>query len=67
MAKENKKFSEKDVSVVIATYCRPEEMDRTLSKLIENSNLPGQIVVVDQSPDDKTKKVCQKYSKSLPI
>lgn len=64
---KNKKLTKKDVSIVIATYNRSKELNRTLHMLKENDNIPGKIFVIDQSKDDYTKIVCLKYSKTLPV
>ena len=53
----------KDVALVIPTYNRADDVDRTLRVLIKNKNVPGHVYIVDQSKDDKTKKVVQKYAK----
>lgn len=37
------------ISVIIPTMNRPESLDRTLKSISEASDLPQQIVVVDQS------------------
>ena len=57
----------KDVCLVIPTYNRANDVDRTLSMIIKNKNIPGKVIVVDQSVDDKTKKVVKMYSKKLPV
>ncbi len=62
-----KKLTEKDICIVIATYNRAEDIDRTLSTLIKNKNIPGKIIVIDQSKDNKTKKIVEKFKKNLPI
>jgi len=62
-----KKLTEKDVCMIIATYNRAEDLNRTLSTLIKNKNIPGKIIIVDQSKDDKTKKVVGEYKKKLPV
>lgn len=60
-------LTKKDVAIVIASYNRPEEVDRTLKMMIVNKNIPGKIFVVDQSKHDKTKSAVSKYKKKLPV
>jgi len=62
-----KDLTNKDIAIVIATYNRSEDLPITLKALKKNKNVPGKIIVVDQSTDNKTKKVVEKYKKSLPI
>lgn len=57
----------KDVALVIPTYNRADDVDRTLRVLIKNKNIPGHVYIVDQSKDDKTKNVVQKYAKKIPV
>ena len=57
----------KDVALVIPTYNRASDVDRTLRVLIKNKNVPGHVYIIDQSKDSKTKKVVQKYTKKLPV
>ncbi|MFH1500850.1 MAG: glycosyltransferase [archaeon] len=61
------KRTEKDICIVIPSYRRSEEVDKTLASLIKYKNIPGKIYVVDQSEDNSTKKVVQKYKKKLPV
>lgn len=60
-------FKPKDIGIVIATYNRAEDVDRTLAMLKKNNNVPGRIIVVDQTKDDSTKKIVKKYSRVLPV
>lgn len=54
------------ISVIIPTMNRPESLDRTLKSISEVSDLPQQIVVVDQSCEasvqDSNRRILQKYS-----
>lgn len=45
------------VSVVIATYNRADEVDLCLRRLAEQHTAPLEILVVDGSPDDRTREV----------
>lgn len=67
MRNKNKKLTTKDICIIIPTYNRPKDIDRTLSLLIKNKNIPGKIIIIDQSKDDKTRKVVEEYKKKLPI
>ncbi len=60
-------LTQRDVALVIPTYNRADDVNRTLAVLIKNKNVPGHIYIVDQSKDDKTKKVVQKFAKKLPV
>jgi GT2 family glycosyltransferase len=62
-----KPLTQKDVALVIPTYNRADDVNRTLRVLIKNKNVPGRIYVVDQSKDDKTKNVCKKYAQLCPV
>jgi len=43
------------ISVVIPTLNRPEHLDRTLRSILEQTKSPEEIVIVDQSDDNRTK------------
>ncbi len=60
-------LTKKDVCIVIATYNRPDDVKRTLSMLRKNSNVPGKIIVIDQSKDTKTKEIVLSFEKKLPV
>lgn len=60
-------IQESDVAIVIPTYHRPEDVERTLSVMLKNKNIPGKIFVVDQSKDDRTKKVVKTFASKLPV
>lgn len=55
------------ISVIIPTMNRPESLDRTLKCIAEATDVPQQIVVVDQSQNEETqelnKAVLAKYNK----
>lgn len=59
--------TEKDICIVIPSYNRPEDIQRTLSCMIKEKNIPGKIIVVDQSKDNKTEKVVEKFKNKLPV
>jgi glycosyltransferase involved in cell wall biosynthesis len=50
----------KDVSVVIPTYNRSEDLKITLNSIIRFKDL-GEVIIVDQSKDSKTKKVVSDF------
>lgn len=60
-------LTEKDVCLLMATYHRPNDIERTLRVLLEQSNIPGEIIIIDQSKDDATKNICAKYKEKLPV
>lgn len=45
------------ISVIIATYNRPEDLHRCLCSLLQNTMKPTEIIVVDQSKNSQSKKV----------
>ena len=49
------------VSVVIATYCRPDVLRRCLEHLLAQTASPFEIVVVDASPDDVSRDVVASF------
>ena len=63
----SEKFTTKDICMIIPTYNRAEDIDKTLASLLGKKYIPGKIIIGDQSKDDKTKKVVKKYSKKLLI
>ena len=51
-----------DVSVVICTHARPDELRRCLESLLALRTSPREIVVVDNSPGDRrTREVCEQF------
>lgn len=55
-----------DVSVVIATVGRPDDLRRCLRGLAKGTMLPAELIVVDQSSDDATVTVLADVGKDLP-
>jgi len=49
-------------SVIIPTRNRATDLGRTLPTLLEQTHLPDEIIVVDQSPDDSTRKVVEEFA-----
>ena len=52
-------YSLKDVSVIIPTYNRADDLRETLDSFKEIIPKIGEVIVVDQSTEDKTKKLVQ--------
>ena len=48
-----------DYSLVIATYERAEELRTTLASIAAQTRPPAAVIVVDSSPDDKTRAVVE--------
>ncbi|VVB80258.1 Glycosyl transferase family 2 [uncultured archaeon] len=59
-------YSSKDISVVIVTYNRPEEIKVALEGLKNQKSKPYEVLVVDQSENPETKKETEKYKKFIP-
>ena len=47
-------ISRADVTVAVATMDRPEGLARCVRAILEGTILPGELVIVDQSTDDRT-------------
>jgi GT2 family glycosyltransferase len=58
-------YESKDISIVIVTYNRAHELDKNLNHLRKLKSKPREIIIVDQSETNLTKKVYLKYRKSL--
>lgn len=50
-------FDLKNISVIIPTYNRPDDVMLTLKSFSDKIDLIGEVLVIDQSGDNKTKKV----------
>jgi len=50
-------FREKDISVIIPTYNRVEDLKETFDSLKPHISKLNEILIIDQSKDDKTKKL----------
>ncbi len=55
------KYNSKDVSIVIPTYNRVKDVRILLDSIIKLKNKPLEVIIVDQSTDDKTKNLCGHY------
>mgnify|MGYP001565260491 CR=1 FL=1 len=60
-------LTQKDIALIIPTYNRAADVERTLRILIKNKNVPGRVFIVDQSKENKTKNIVKKYSKRYPF
>ena len=62
-SKRNKKGVQRmsSVTLVIPTYNRSEPLKGTLDSILKTDNEPDQIMVVDDSSGDKSKKVCEAH------
>ena len=56
-------YSSKDISVIIPTYNRAGDVRETLRFLMPFAKELCEIIIVDQSKNDETKKVVQTYQK----
>lgn len=54
-APESEREVRGSISVAISTYERPDQLDTCLRTILEGTTLPGEIIVVDQSRDDRTR------------
>jgi len=52
-------------SIVIATFERPDELRITLASLVTQSHQAAEIVIIDASPDEKSREVAQSFA--LPL
>ncbi len=55
------------ISVVIPTYNRHTTIKQTIDSIIENTIKPDEVIIVDQSDNDKTKKNISKYKNKINI
>src|SRR4051794_31572591 len=50
-----------DVTIAISTRDRSDALKRCLDSLMSNHVLPSEVIIVDQSHDDKTRTLVQAY------
>lgn len=55
------------VSVIVATYNRPDALELCLKSLMEQSRLPDEIVVGDDGSGAETKDVIERMSRISPV
>jgi GT2 family glycosyltransferase len=53
--------------MIIVTYNRPNELKRNFEHLRKLKTFPREILIIDQSENDKTYDLCLKYKKIIPI
>ena len=58
-------YSSKDISIVIVSYNRPQEIERNFVHLERMHSKPYEVLVVDQSEKTDTKRICQKHFKKI--
>ena len=56
-------LTKKDIVILTATINRPDDLEMTIKGVVENGNIPGKMIILDQSKDNKTKKLVEKYTK----
>ena len=56
-----------DCSLVIPTYRRPDDVVSLLTHLASLRDIPGEVVVVDGSPDDLTDRAVASFAASRPL
>lgn len=61
MARQELAYTTKDISVVIPAYNRPEDLKKTFKSLLKFAKDLNEIIVVDQSKDDLTKKLVKSF------
>ena len=54
-------------SLVIATFERPDDLGPTLAGIAQQTHQPAEVIVVDSSRDEKSKKVCEEWAGRLPL
>jgi GT2 family glycosyltransferase len=52
-------------TIIVVTYNRPDCVQTCLERLRRQTRLPEQIIVVDGSPDNRTKAVCKQFPEVL--
>ncbi|MDH3973182.1 MAG: glycosyltransferase [Deltaproteobacteria bacterium] len=56
-----------NVSVVIATLHREEDLRVLLDSFLLQTKSPCEILIIDQSDDENTEKLCMSYERKLPL
>lgn len=54
-------YNIKDISVIIATYNRSDDLRKALNSFRQSISLLGEVIIVDQSTDNLTKKVVKSF------
>lgn len=59
------KGSVEEFSIVIATYGRGRDLETALSSILEQTVLPKEVIIVDDTPDDSIERVVQKNQEAF--
>ncbi|HYR59061.1 MAG TPA: glycosyltransferase, partial [Chthoniobacteraceae bacterium] len=54
-------------SLVIPSYELPDELDRTLASIADQTRLPAAVIVVDSSRDQRVREVAEGWRTRLPL
>jgi glycosyltransferase involved in cell wall biosynthesis len=54
-------------SLVIATLDRPDDLAVTLSWIAKQTHPPCEVIVVDSSQNENTRRICEKWASTLPL
>ncbi len=54
-------------SLIIATFERPEDLAVTLAAVEQQQHKPQEIIVVDSSRDERSRKLCEQWAARLPV
>ncbi len=54
-------------SIVIATFERPDDLELTLGGIKAQTHQPVEVIVVDSSPDERTRRLCEQWNTRLPV
>lgn len=54
-------------SLIVSTYNRDDALELTLLSVLQQTELPSEVIVADDGSGDATKELIQKYRKILPI
>ena len=55
-------YTKKDICIITTTYNRPKDIDLEIKSLINYKNFAGKHIILDQSKNNETKKVFEKYT-----
>jgi len=55
------------VAVIVSTIGRPDLLDRLMASISEQTLLPSEVIVVDQSSDRRTRAVVDKWRARIPV
>ena len=55
------------LSVIVPTLHRSQDLEVLLESFISQTQSPLEILIIDQSDDTKTKELCLRFKKELPL